>query len=319
MTESEWFNSTDPQAMLRWLVNPAGPANSRIVPSDRKLRLFAVACARSIASQHQAIRLRAVDAVSLKAIRTAEEQADGLITDREAEQRFPAATICMPNAAEASAWIVKDAMLIDNGAGVAAVLRCVVGNPFRPVVLPHFPDCPVCEGSGRFLVGSGEDAESMSCQCCPWRTPTVVGIAQAAYNERPGRKCSECNGNGNIEFKERGEYVWEMLQRQCKECHGRRRIEDGRLDNDTLGVLADCLEDNGCPELLPCTGCLGAGSVNLGLADAICDQCYYSYYVESGGYWRGKGLMLNPILAHLRSPGPHVRGCWAVDLILGKS
>jgi hypothetical protein len=25
------------------------------------------------------------------------------------------------------------------------------------------------------------------------------------------------------------------------------------------------------------------------------------------------------ILAHCRSPGPHVRGCWVVDLILGKS
>jgi hypothetical protein len=24
------------------------------------------------------------------------------------------------------------------------------------------------------------------------------------------------------------------------------------------------------------------------------------------------------VLAHLRSPGPHVRGCWAVDLVLGK-
>jgi hypothetical protein len=24
------------------------------------------------------------------------------------------------------------------------------------------------------------------------------------------------------------------------------------------------------------------------------------------------------ILAHLRSPGPHVRGCWILDLILGK-
>jgi hypothetical protein len=24
------------------------------------------------------------------------------------------------------------------------------------------------------------------------------------------------------------------------------------------------------------------------------------------------------LLAHLRSPGPHVRGCWAVDLVLGK-
>jgi hypothetical protein len=25
------------------------------------------------------------------------------------------------------------------------------------------------------------------------------------------------------------------------------------------------------------------------------------------------------LLAHLRGPGPHVRGCWALDLILGKS
>jgi hypothetical protein len=25
------------------------------------------------------------------------------------------------------------------------------------------------------------------------------------------------------------------------------------------------------------------------------------------------------LLAHLRSPGPHVRGCWAVDLLLGKA
>jgi len=25
------------------------------------------------------------------------------------------------------------------------------------------------------------------------------------------------------------------------------------------------------------------------------------------------------ILAHCRGPGPHVRGCWAVDLVLGKT
>ena len=24
------------------------------------------------------------------------------------------------------------------------------------------------------------------------------------------------------------------------------------------------------------------------------------------------------LVAHLRGPGPHVRGCWAVDLVLGK-
>src|SRR5262249_34757376 len=25
------------------------------------------------------------------------------------------------------------------------------------------------------------------------------------------------------------------------------------------------------------------------------------------------------ILSHLRGPGPHVRGCWALDLVLGRS
>jgi hypothetical protein len=25
------------------------------------------------------------------------------------------------------------------------------------------------------------------------------------------------------------------------------------------------------------------------------------------------------ILSHLRGPGPHARGCWALDLLLGKS
>jgi hypothetical protein len=25
------------------------------------------------------------------------------------------------------------------------------------------------------------------------------------------------------------------------------------------------------------------------------------------------------MLGHLRGPGPHVRGCWVVDLCLGKS
>jgi len=30
------------------------------------------------------------------------------------------------------------------------------------------------------------------------------------------------------------------------------------------------------------------------------------------------GCTAQTILDHLRGPGPHVRGCWAVDLILGK-
>ena len=30
-------------------------------------------------------------------------------------------------------------------------------------------------------------------------------------------------------------------------------------------------------------------------------------------------LAPHPLLSHLREPGPHCRGCWAVDAVLGKS
>jgi hypothetical protein len=48
----------------------------------------------------------------------------------------------------------------------------------------------------------------------------------------------------------------------------------GHLDAARLAVLADMLEEAGCPD--------------------------------------------PPLLGHLRGPGPHVRGCFALDAILGK-
>jgi hypothetical protein len=65
------------------------------------------------------------------------------------------------------------------------------------------------------------------------RTPAVVSLAQAAYDER--------------------------------------QLPSGELDTHRLSVLADALEETGAPDEL---------------------------------------------VAHLRSPGPHVRGCWALDLPL---
>jgi hypothetical protein len=86
-------------------------------------------------------------------------------------------------------------------------VRDIFGNPFRPVALDP-----------------------------AWRTPTVAGLATAAYEERT--------------------------------------LPAGTLDPDRLAVLADALEETGCDN--------------------------------------------TDILSHLRGPGPHVRGCWVVDLLLGK-
>ncbi len=78
-----------------------------------------------------------------------------------------------------------------------------------------------------------------------------------------------------------------------------------------LGILADALEEAGCPSE-PCPACpeLGWGHEPVWTA-AIplywCGQCD-----------ERTRCVPNPLLAHLRGPGPHARGCWVVDLLLGK-
>lgn len=90
------------------------------------------------------------------------------------------------------------------------------------------------------------------------------------------------------------------------------RTGTGTLDNDALAVLSDALEEAGLPEV-KCNG--------------KCSKYRYPgrYTGDSVGFqwWtcpdcKGTGRQPNPILAHLRSPGPHYRGCWATDILLGK-
>jgi hypothetical protein len=68
MTESEWQSCRDPQAMLKWLRDSEKT-------SERKLRLFAVACARRVV--HLSLEAR-----SHRAVEMAEQFADGLTTNR---------------------------------------------------------------------------------------------------------------------------------------------------------------------------------------------------------------------------------------------
>jgi hypothetical protein len=93
-------------------------------------------------------------------------------------------------------------------AAQAAMVRDLFGDPFRPA--------PALDPA--------------------WRTHAVLGLAQAAYDDRDHPQ--------------------------------------GTLWPDRLAVLSDALEEAGCAD--------------------------------------------PDLLGHLRSPGPHVRGCWALDLILGK-
>jgi hypothetical protein len=150
MTEVEWLTCTDPGSMLKYL-----RANGQA--SDRKLRLFEVACCRRI-------ELLPKEGRSDDAVKIAERAADGLCDARElaraerlavyasraAVDRGADASICRARLAAQCAVnpqtinAANDTSLVAREAGVgfdiqAILVRDLWGNPHRPArVAPNW-------------------------------------------------------------------------------------------------------------------------------------------------------------------------------------
>lgn len=196
--EESWLSSGDHNSMVPHLI------------THRKQRLFAAACCRP----HYGPSYESL-------FRVIEDFADGEITDSDLERHqfaFSKVDDALRNAgarekdfhplrvANVTALMTvigpgaeRDSLAIR--ARQAALVRCLAGNPFRPVTLDS-----------------------------SWRTSTVVALAQGIYDDRAF---------------------------------------------DRLPILADALQDAGCDS--------------------------------------------DDILNHCRDTSPHARGCWVVDLVLGKT
>jgi hypothetical protein len=231
MTEEEWLAWEDPWPMLDFLRGKA---------SNRKLRLYAVACCRRL--WHLVS-----DERSKRAVEAAEQYADGTII------RETLLAVC--NSAEG---VYQDANLraedpenaaptrdrIDECFGYACWTCSQITHPggYNPSDAVDVSDSL---RNGLREAGIPSDSErsaqaKLSCDVFgnpfrlvtpdrSWLTPTVTSLAQAIYDDRAF---------------------------------------------DRLPILADALEDAGCTN--------------------------------------------QDILEHCRGGGEHVRGCWVVDLLLGK-
>ncbi len=288
MTEQKWLSSEDPQAMLTAIVDRTLSGELRLTNrvSDRKLRLWVEAC-RAACNIHG--DWRDLDEVSSMRVML-EYWSDNPPTPKSDR---------------------------------AALLREIVGNPFRPVTLPVVNYGGVYPPSGRVKIRSSK---------CPWLTRDVLSLAQVAYDERPGRKCSHCVGIGFGAYGDGGH----THGLRCVHCNGTGTINDGTLDPLTLQAVADAMEEAGAPPdekcgrctepkaLFRCTSCGRVVQPNEGPALQIsrlcpslaCTGTLVSFRPPCQGC-KGTGRVPHPVLAHLRSPGPHVRGCWALDLIRG--
>lgn len=332
MTAAEWEVSTDPARMLAYLLTgraderaganyPLSPCPVR--PTDRQLRLFAVGVCRRpevwerlvddtpCDNVYQATRARCKGGLlytgmdgmktipcgrchgtgrvnrSRRAVEVAELFADGLATEEEVDQS--SISYLEPPAskrqwARAAVGVIHDpqdflpSVDYSRRAGVppavqADLLRCIFGNPWKPVTLPALTVCRQCgqstDDSPKMKYCSrGGDPDGKNDhryeKVCPWVTPAVVAFARDIYDGR--------------------------------------RFED-------LPVLADMLEADGCPIDEPCPVNYGKGHHKA--------PAYWSGPPWACEVCDGTGRVPNRLLAHLRSGGPHCRGCHALDLIRG--
>jgi len=233
MDEAEWLACKHTELML------GGILRGRL--SDRKLRLFACACVRRILHLST---VKDTNAITLRAVETAERYADGEATAEELAAANDSShlnsllsAICSPDGLEAArrcAFTAEDIFAANNTgmdltlaerAKQTPLLRDIAGNPFRQIV--RFGSTALIRDE-RLAVHIDVELLQLP-HWLAWNNGVVRKIAGVIYDDR--------------------------------------RFED-------MSILADALEDAGC-----------------GNAD---------------------------ILSHLRGPGPHVRGCWVVDLLLGK-
>jgi hypothetical protein len=107
--------------------------------------------------------------------------------------------------------------------------------------------------------------------------------------------------------------------------------KDGTFNAVDMSVLGDMLADQGCPQEVEevrtvvaggrCPRCGDAGFWRSGVHFDHMKKCRVGgcgMVWEPGGGERVRVKVPNPLLGHLRGGSGHVRGCWALDLILGK-
>lgn len=295
MTEQGWLASDDPVSMVKFFTslttgtNPARPFAHKQT-DDRKLRLYACACWRHLWPEDTA------------AVTAVEEWVEG----RGERPEVPKHWVNQSSAEEAARDAAHGMWPNDHQRG-AKLLREIVPNPFRPAPSPE----PPRDTAGAAL----------------W--PTVLDLARDAYEVRVGRPHKRCQCGRAYEMAARKSTPPIAWCNHCRKDGGFYAAavaqEDGSLDPARLAVLADSLEDAGVTDqaLLRhlrgwerCHACLlhpgkqliPRGEPSQGSDEYGCLACVSSPYPDA---YFGTGWV--------KLPGPHVRGCWALDLILGRN
>jgi hypothetical protein len=225
MTEAEWNSCTDPQKMLEWLRH-SGRA------SERKLRLFAVACCRRI--WHLL-----TDERSRNTVEMVEQYADERATVQELNTALTGATQAMRFADAADPGWSPDYWAASAAVKAAGDAEAATGTADDAAYAVH-----ASAGSS-----SDSSASSMWATECQAQADLLRDLFGDAFRY-PVLHRSWLRWNDRT------------VVRIAQAIHDDRRLPEGNLDNGYLAILADALEEAGCTdaELL---GHLRAGGTHV--------------------------------------------------------
>jgi hypothetical protein len=292
MTEAEWRACGDPAAMLESLRGRAG---------DRKLRLFAVACCRR-AGPTLSSEGRAVAAA-------VENCADGLADLEDVRRRLPAE---FPGPLEEDwAW----------------------GDERRRLREPA-PDWLTDDELARFEAAGVWFPELLFLPDAVWSARVTAramrGLREVQIASEVIRLRAPSGPRGLAGWRAR----WSEVIR-LRATSGRRRLAGWRVRWDELeaqidaatadeaawqpAALRDLFGDLVRPALRVDPAWLAwNGRTAPRLAEAVYDERAFDRLPILGDALEDAGCADPELLAHCRGPGPHVRGCWVIDLLLGK-
>jgi hypothetical protein len=227
--------------------------------SDRKLRLFAVACCRRVSALIK-------DEPFRTAVRAAELFADSMVTK---EQMYEARNAAIPAFVQLHGG--------EDEAPAAALSAAAIPAPkksFFEQLLDAFDD-PWWEDE--LDKGDPHGPAVVTARHAAWAAARAQG--QRPFSGSPGEMAEQREQTGLLR---------EILGNPFRPVALASALL--RWDNGTIPKIAQTIYDDWAFDRLPI------------LADAL----------EEAGCTNAD------ILGHCRGPGEHVRGCWPVDLILGK-
>jgi hypothetical protein len=306
LPETEWQACSEPMGLLVAL---------RGTDSDRKWRLFAVACCRRIAHLM-------TDERSRRAVEVAARFADGAATEAELEAARSAAQQALDDAEEVVRQRRARPNVHNEPAIAVALCRLLAASAARSALSrdPRVSDA-----------APGSDAPRSG-------HPTPGFAAQAVYNHAYADFCSKHSDAFALFFSNHSDTSWEKAEFaansvvtaesrcQCKllyevfgEYLGPPGMEGGSSPSSLFPLEQWDLLLRPRNLTLRLEWLTWNGGTVPRLAQAIYDEEAFDRLPVLADALEDAGCSEPAILSHLRGPGPHVRGCWVVDLLLGRA